>query len=164
LLGNDLWLLNNELNKLINYQRALALPRQEIIVDDINQLTRGQLDQGIFVLTDALANKDKALAVQLLAEQIEQGAAEQYLLSMLIWQFRILLQIRQGLDSGLSSQKINGLLKLHPYVLQKGLNQARNFNLPSLKNIFNILIKADFKSKTSRLNLETMVDLLIVQM
>ncbi|MFH1413007.1 MAG: DNA polymerase III subunit delta [bacterium] len=165
LLGNDLWMINSELDKLVHYKRAL-MPDQkdvEISLNDVEEMVKGQIDQGIFALTDAIGNKNKALAVKLFSDQIKIGAADYYLITMLIRQFRILLQIRQGLDSGWTSRKIGSYLKVHPYVLQKGINQAGNFNLISLKNIFHALVRLDFNYKTGRLNAETMVDLLIAK-
>lgn len=176
LLGNDLWLINNELDKLVNYKQASCAALEnnqaieteqaeqllEISVVDVEEMVKGQLDHGIFALTDAISNKNKAQAVKLLAEQIQLGVADYYLITMLARQFRILLQIRQGLDSGWSSRKIGSQLGLHPYVLQKGINQARNFNLASLKTVFSALVKMDYNYKTGRLNVETMADLLII--
>lgn len=165
LLGNDLWLINNELDKLIAYHQSLGPEAgPDISLEEAEEMVKGQADHGIFALTDALSNKNKAQAVKLLSEQLTLGTADYYLITMLIRQFRILLQIRQGLDVGWSSHKLGSELGLHPYVLQKGVNQARNFTLASLKNVFAALVKLDYNYKTGRLNVETMVDLLIVSL
>jgi len=162
ILGNDLWLLNNETDKLIAYKQAQG--QTQVTVADIEIMAHGILDQGIFALTDALSNKDKALALKLLADQQQLGLPDMYLITMLLRQFRILLQIRQGLDSGLTNKDLASTLQLHPYVLQKGINQARNFNLNSLKNLFNALTRVDYNYKTGKLPVETMVDLIIARL
>lgn len=147
LAGADGWRLNNELDKLLNYRAASG---GDIEIKDVQDLVRGSFSENIFALTDALSAKNRALAVKLLAEQVEAGLNDGYLLNMFARQFKILLRIRQALENGMSQRQIAGLLKLHPYVLQKGLTQARNFTMPSLKNILSRLIRIDYEVKSGR--------------
>jgi len=168
LLGSDLWQISNEIDKLINYKLGQKLnlsdnaPIASIEIKDVNQLVKGQFDENIFVLTDAIINKNKLLAVRLFTEQIETGLADGYLLTMIIRQFRILLQVRQALDSGLTSRKIINLLKLHPFVLQKSIAQVRNFSLSFLKDMLSRLAVIDFKIKTGQADAKTLLTLLII--
>lgn len=170
LVGNDLWQINNEIDKLINYEAGgeakLLAPGEArkaktISEDAIRQLVRGGFDEDIFALTDALSNRNRKLASQLLNEQYEAGLSDGYLLSMITRQFRILLQVRQALDSRLSSRKIITSLKLHPFVAQKSINQVRNFNLASLKNALNKLIEIDFLVKTGQAEAKILLNLFI---
>ena len=150
LVGNDGWQINNELNKLLSYKTAGKLTQNgaEIEMEDVKSLVRGNFSENIFALTDALSVKNKALAVKLLDEQVEAGLSDGYLLNMFTRQFRILLSIKQALESGLSQRQIAGRLKLHPFVAQKGLEQARHFTLPVLKNILSALVKIDYEVKS----------------
>lgn len=152
LVGSDGWQISNEINKLISYKATSKLTESfvEIGVEDIKNLVRGNFSDNIFSLTDAISVKNKIMAVKLLDELVESGLDGHYLLNMFIRQFRILLRIRQAIDTGLSQRQIANLLKLHPFVLQKGLAQAHNFNLATLKNILSQLIKIDYLSKSGR--------------
>jgi len=171
LIGNDLWQINNEINKLINYKIGLEpsiIPgnnsaNKSIEVVDIEKLTKGKFDENIFALTDAISNKNKALATKLLNEQYAAGLTDNYLLSMFTRQFKILLQIRQALDSGLTSRKITSELRLHPFIIQKGISQVRNFNLFRLKQILDKLLSIDFDMKNGRIDGQTMLNLLIAK-
>ena len=136
----------------------------EIEAADVKNLTRGNFSDNIFALTDALSAKNKALAIKLLAEQIEAGLEGPYLLNMFVRQFRILLQLRQAVDSGLSPRQIATQMKLHPFVLQKGLEQAKNFNLTALKNIFSQLAKVDYLAKSGQQDYITGLNILIARM
>lgn len=169
LVGNDLWQLNNEIDKLVSYKLGQE-PKlvsggapPTIDMQDVENLTRGNFDQNIFALTDAISSKNKAQAISLLEKEFEAGVNDVYLLSMIIRQFKILLQIRQALDSGLTSRKIISTLKLHPFVVQKGINQVRNFSLSQLKKIIPKLIQADKNLKTGKTDIRTILDLLLVQ-
>ena len=172
LIGNDLWFLNNEINKLINYKTGvkpkLIQPAREekpteISIEDVQQLTKNIFDENIFALTDALSVKNKAYALKLLEDKLDAGLADSYLINMTIRQFKILLSVRQGLDSGQSSRTMINILKLHPFVMQKAINQVSRFNLSALKNILNELINIDFKMKTDKGNAKTMLNLFILK-
>ena len=169
LLGSDLWQVNSEIDKLISYKagQKLHLGDDEkgtvIEIEDVKKLVRGQFDENIFALTDAISNKNKSAAVKLFEEQIEAGLTDGYLLNMIVRQFRILMQIRQALDSGLTSRQIINLLKLHPFIVQKGISQARNFNLASLKNIFSRLVEIDYEMKSGKADVKPSLSLLITR-
>jgi len=172
LVGSDLWQINNEIDKLINYRLGLEpklilearkgkpAPIEE---EDIEKLVRGSFDENIFALTDAISNKNRNLAVKLIEDQYGAGLTDSYLINMIVRQFRILLQIRQALDAGFTSRKIISALKLHPFVVQKSINQVRNFNLAALKNILKKLVEIDYTMKTGQADARTMLNLLITK-
>ena len=166
LVGSDGWQINNELNKLLSYKAASKLTpgSVEIEAEDVKNLVRGNFSENIFALTDALSVKNKALAAKLLDEQIEAGLNDGYLLKMFTRQFKILLQVKQALESGLSQRQIIGQLKLHPFVAQKGLEQARNFTLPVLKNILSRLARIDYEVKSGRNDYLTGLNMLIARL
>ncbi len=152
LLGNDLWSINNEVEKLASYKDILE-------VQDVEEMVKGKFDENIFAMSDAISARNKALTMRLLEEQFKAGLAPTYLLSMIIRQFKILLQIRQALDLGQTSRKIISQLKLHPFIVQKGINQVRNFDLETLKKIYNELVKIDYEMKTGK-DLKVMLEIL----
>ena len=168
LVGSDLWQINNEINKLINFKKAQCLLgdkvcEAEIEKEDVENLVRGKFDENIFAFTDAISNKNKAQALNLFEKEIDAGVTEGYLLHMIIRQFRILTQVRQALDQGATSRKIANTLKLHPFVAQKALTQVRNFSLLVLKYIFHNLVEIDKKIKTGQSDFKTELSLLITK-
>lgn len=173
LLGSDLWQINNEIDKLINNKAgqklklvdgAVNAPADvEISAEDVKNLVRGQFDENIFALTDALSAKNKALVARVFEEQIKAGLTDTYLLNMITRQFRILLQIRQALDSGIAPRAITPLLKIHPFVAQKGVNQARNFSLVYLKKVLSKLVEIDYLMKSGKIDIKTSLSLLMAK-
>ncbi len=156
LSGADLWVIASEIKKLSFY-----CSKKMITEKDVKELCVGTVSDDIFALTDALSTKNKALALKLLEEQYASGLSEEYLIAMFIRQFKILLQIRSGLDNNLSQGEIIAKLKLHPFVIKKGLSQARNFSLDNLKSYLNQLIRLDFSNKIGRSQIKTELMLLI---
>ena len=156
LTGGDLWMIASETKKLSFYTSA-----KMITESDVKELCSGTVNEDIFALTDALSAKNKALALKLLEEQYAAGLSDEYLIAMLVRQFKILLQIRTALDNNLGQTEIAGQLKLHPYVVKKGLFQARNFSALNLKNYLNQLIHLDFSNKKGSNQIKTELMLLI---
>lgn len=155
-VGNNLWLLNNEINKLIAFKKGA-----EIIRADVEELTRAKFDDNIFGLVDALGTKNKKLAIRLLANQLAFGSSPLYIIAMLVRQYRILLQVQEYLDQ--PSTELARKLKLHPFVVKKTLAQARRYSFSELKNIYGELLEMDRKIKTSSWKPELLIDLLIAK-
>jgi len=155
-VGNNLWQLSNELDKLLAFKN-----KKEIQKEDVEELVRTKFDDNIFGLVDALGNKNKKIAVKLLDNQLAFGSPISYIISMLIRQYRILLQTQEYI--GETSDTVARKLKLHPFVIKKALVQARRYNFEELKKIYRELLKIDKEMKNTSWDLELMVDLLIAR-
>jgi len=157
LTGTDLWLIASEIKKLAFRNKDEKM----IEVNDIKEMVSGLYSDDIFALTDALSSKNKSEATRLLEEQYAAGLGDEYIIAMLIRQFKILLQIRSALDNNLSPNEITSKIKLHPYVIKKGLTQARNFKASDLKNYLNTLVNLDFYNKKGISNIKSELTMLI---
>jgi len=162
LAGDDLWQINNELNKIINY--AQSQKKTEVTEQDTRQLVNGNIDENIFALTDSISNRNNALFFSLLEQQLAAGVSLQQILTMLIRQFKIIIQIKESLFQNTTQRDIALQLKIHPFVVQKTTPQTRNFSLDYLKNIFNGLIEIDYKIKTGQADGLTGLNLLFISL
>lgn len=167
ILENDLWRIKSELEKLINYKQGLKLidgGTLQIEKQDIEKMTQGSFDDNIFALTEAISSKNKLLALKLFEEQVQNGISIDYILTMLTWQFKRLLQVRQALDMGNNQRKIASDLKFHPFVVQKSMNQVRNFDLEYLKIILKQLISLNKKNRETGVDPKTNLGLFITKL
>ena len=155
-LGNDSWQLSNEIKKLATYKK-----NKIIQASDVELLVKPKIDVDIFETIDAIAEKNKKQALSLLHKHLEKGDSPLYLLSMINFQFRNLIQIKSLVEKNCTYQNIVRSTKLHPYIVKKSLWQARSFSFPELKKIYQKIFKADVDIKTGRLNPELALDLLI---
>ena len=160
-VGNDLWQMANEITKLTNFCQA-----KPITITDIENLVKAKFDDNIFNLVDALGTKNKKLALKLMSDQFNLEADEMYLLSMLIRQFRILLEIKDLINERpkITKDLIAKELQIHPFVAQKALWQVKNFTFDKLKQIYQMLSDLDIKLKTSQAKPKVLFDLFIAQM
>lgn len=158
-IGNDPRLLDNEIEKLITF-RGNAPIRAE----DVRALVASVGEANIFDLVDAVGKRQTKHALDLLHAHLAQNAAPQYLLSMIVRQFRMLLQLRDLAARNVPLDSAREQLHLHPFVAQKTWTQALNFTLPQLEAIYQRLLDTDLAMKTSRVDLTVALDLLIVEL
>lgn len=158
LVGSDLWNMATEIEKLVQLQDG-----QLITVDDVRTHVRAQFDENIFHLTDAVAARDGKLTMKLLSDQLASGSNPLYILTMLIRQFRILLQVQSIAAHEPHPQTIAARLKLHPFVAQKALRDVRQFSARELNDIYEQLVEADITLKSTQQNPRLVFDLLVTR-
>jgi DNA polymerase III subunit delta len=158
-VGNDLWRLSHELEKLAAYKAG-----SKILKEDVEELVEGDTTASIFEITDAVAVGNKPKALKLINQELARGMNELYLLTMLVRQFRILYMLREAQDAGRANQQeLSRELGLHPFVVKKSLPQAKRYSIEQLKNIYGKLLDIDLKLKTTSLKPELLFDLLVVE-
>ena len=117
LVGNDLNQLVNEADKLIAYKF-----NQEINIDDVKLLVNAKFEDNIFNLTDAIANKNRKLAIKLISDQLNGGSTPLSILSMIARQFKIILKVKSLTESqgGYHNQaQLAAQVGEHPFVVKK---------------------------------------------
>ncbi|MFA6190493.1 MAG: DNA polymerase III subunit delta [Candidatus Staskawiczbacteria bacterium] len=155
-IGSDLWRMANEINKLSNYKKGTI-----VLKENVELLVKPNIDNDIFKTIDALASKNKKLALSLLHKHMDGGDFPLYLLSMIAYQFRNLLIIKDlSAQGGPASgwQKKSGL---HPFVIQKSSYLCSQFSMVELKKIYQKIFQIDLNIKTGKIEAETAIDLLI---
>jgi len=158
LVGADLWAMVSEIDKLVSYSGT-----NEITTAAVRELVKAKFDDNIFHLTDALASKNAKASFKLLQDQIAAGSNELYILTMLIRQFRILLQTRELIDTEPNYYTVASRLQIHPFVAQKAARNAEKFTLEELKGIYQQLLQIDMKIKSTQEDPRLMFDLLITR-
>ena len=154
LTGDDLWLLANEIDKLL----ALSFTIDEAAVE---QLVTGRLRLNIFATIEAIAQGQKEKAWCLIWQHLTQGEDPGYLISMIIFQFRNLVLVSQLLREGVLPGQLAAKAKLHPFVVKKTQAQLKFFTFTKLKNIYQLLVDLELKNKKGVLSPQTGLDLLI---
>lgn len=143
--GADLWRLRNEISVLASYRQG------EIITsNDVRLFSPAVFQETIFTLTDALGERRRTDALRLMHSFLDRGEPPLYILSMLIRQFRILVNVSLTAAAEPNYQTVARRLGLHPFVAQKALTQVSRFKFTELKTIYDRLVSLDRRFKTSR--------------
>ncbi len=147
LLGENLWSLENEIQKLILYARG-----KSINVEIIDELVSGNTQESIFKMTDELAQKNTPAVLKLIRQLEQQGEDPGYIFAMIARQFRLMLEIKSLLDDRYTPQMIATRMGIHPFVANTAARQCRNFTHGELKKTLASLLEIDRKLKTGNLS------------
>ncbi len=159
-VGNDLRLLDMELDKLITYVGT----DRPINDQDVRLLVAAVQEASIFQLVDALGHRDGQRALAILRELLDAGHPPAYLMYMITRQFRILLQVRELMSRHLGPRQIQAELGLHPHVVEKALRQSRNFTPAQIEGTYDRLVEVDEAIKTGRAEPGLALELLVVSL
>jgi len=153
-IGSDLWQFSNEIKKLAAFN-------PEINEKDIELLIKPKIETDIFKTIDFIALRNKKKALELIKKHLAIGDHPTYLLSMINYQFRNLLIVKDLIEKNTPYYMIAKKAQLHPFVVGKSYEQAKKFSLPELKKIYQKIFQADLAIKTGKINPEVAIDMLI---
>jgi DNA polymerase-3 subunit delta len=146
LIGSNLWLLANEIDKLCTYTTGRSIEKA-----DIEQLVADVREPNVFAMIDSILERRSAAATRLLHRLEEEGAAPPYLIFMITRQFRLVIQAKDLLEQRRKSSDIGGILGIErDYALRKTLDQARAYSMERLKDIYRKLLETDISIKTGK--------------
>jgi DNA polymerase-3 subunit delta len=150
MLGDDLWLLDRELEKLINLKLE-----GEIIEKDLNNIGGVKINAKIFDLIDAIGNKNKPRALELLNFLLDKGDNAFHILSMIVFQIRNLALIFDCKGKGIFDPNIiSQKTALHPFMAKKTFAQSRLFSSQQVKKIYKRIFSLDINAKSGRIKIE----------
>jgi DNA polymerase-3 subunit delta len=158
-IGNELRLLANELDKLATYVGTQGT----IEAEHVRLLSAEVQEARIFDLTDALAQRNRTLALNLLHDLLADGQHPLALLPVITSQVRSLLLVKDLASSGLRAGQIAQAIGSPPFVVEKVLRNIGKFSSAQLEQTYRRLLDTDAALKRSRLTPELALDLLIVQ-
>lgn len=156
----------------------------------IEEMTRRQLQETIFDLTDALGKRQMTEAVRLMREMLSGGEPVQVIFAMFVRHLRQLLQARTFLDAGLPldastlgrlppelaeqlpKSNLAQFLRSQGWIGKQYAAQARNFSVPELQAALQTALKTELALKgieggggaDSRKEPELLLELFLMQL
>ena len=160
-IGTDTRLAVKELEKLltsVNFEKPVD-------VEDVESLSINNAQGNIFQFVDALAEHNGTQALTQLHCLMEVQEPIQ-IFSMIVRQFRLLLQVRELLDDNKGLADISKEIPeiRASLVAEKMSRQARRYSLVQLKAVYRQLLQMDQSLKTSQISPELAFDLLVVEL
>src|SRR5215470_6645898 len=141
----DLQTMREEIEKLCTFVGE----RQEITLDDVQEVTQTSRVQSIFALSDALGARQIGLAFTVVERLLNQGEPPLVILSMMVRHVRLLWSVKQ---SGQQRQDIPQLAKTLslPLAVCRQLSvQSQHFSMAHLQQLYVAALEADLAFKTS---------------
>ncbi len=150
LISSDSWRLKNEIEKC-----ALASPGEKITREKIDEMVSSSGNTTVFKLTDALGARQPEEAISHFHQLVEKGEAIPMIFSMLVRQFRMIIQIKELQGQGMAHAQIASKISQHPYAVNSVASQTQNFTENELKIVYKKLLKIDRGLKTGEFRYQT---------
>lgn len=157
--GGDMYKTLTEIEKISLYIKS---QKRKIVEDqDISKLVKVGFNPDIFQFIEAIVKKDPKKALLLWFEFMQNGESEHRILSMISYQFRTMIIVKEALELGQRGQDIAKKAGLHPFVVQKTLSLIKNYSLKRLILMFDQLRRTESAIKTDGVPPEIATDILI---
>jgi DNA polymerase-3 subunit delta len=160
LVGNDLWTMANEIDKLILFTGG-----RQVEEADVRAVVSNAQEASVFDMVDAILELWVGTAQELLQRLFKQGMAPAQILVMLSRQVRIIFQVKEMREGGRSRGEIQSKLGLtSDFVLRKAWEQADRYSPARIRDVYHKLLEADIAIKTGKLEGELALDVLIAEL
>ncbi|MDP4038881.1 MAG: DNA polymerase III subunit delta [bacterium] len=153
-IGDDMWQLKNEIDKLVSYQ-------SQITIENIDRLVVPNMEQTIFELTDAVADKNLKKAMGTYKNLGIKGVSDQQILAMLNWQYRNLVLAFDNLGRGRDWANEFGISS---FVASKSTQLAAKVEMNDLKKAYRKIVAADLSIKTGQKDSNVALEELILKL
>ena len=160
LVGENLWVLASEIDKLISYTL-----QQAIDVEDVEAVVSYAREGNVFAMVDALLERRASTAASLLHQLLQEGAPAPYLIFMVTRQLRMLVQVKELDLEGLPNSQIKSVLGVtSDYVFGKAVEQAKRYSMRRLGQVYHSLLETDLSIKRGVHGGELALDLLVAEL
>ncbi|MCK4362348.1 MAG: DNA polymerase III subunit delta [Dehalococcoidia bacterium] len=160
LVGENLWVLASEIEKLLLYTAG-----RRIDEGDVKEVVSYAREANVFTMVDALIEGRVARAAPLLHQLLQEGDTAPYLLVMITRQLRLLVQAKDLSLQGFSAAEVKARLALtSDYVLNKALEQGRRYSMERLEQVYRKLLETDLSIKRGLWRGELALDLLVAEL
>ena len=157
LVGTDLALLSNEIQKLALYFKI----KQRIDIKDIEEAVGNVRIFSIFELTKSLGEKRAAQSLRILQQLLEAGQSPLGIVSLVANHFRKLHLIKALIAQEKSPSEMASILRISPTFLKEYIQQAGLFTLDEIASISTYFPETDLQLKSSSLSQDLVLESLI---
>ncbi len=159
--GTNMENIRREVEKLVCYKYY----EEGITTADVEELCIVQIQNQIFDMVEAVAQKKQKQALNLYYNLLALKEAPMKILALIARQFHMLLQVKEMKSKGYQESDIARQTGLNPYFLKKKyIPQAAQFKQPQLEAALRTCVEAEENVKTGRMPDVLSVELIIVSL
>jgi len=158
-IGTNMENIRQEVEKLVCY----CYDKEVITNEDVDAVCTTQINNQIFEMLDAMANKRQKVALQLYYNLLALKEPPMRILFLIGRQFNLLMQTRMLKQKGYGDRVIAEKIGVPPFAATKYVNQASKFKLEDLKRAVEECVEADEAVKNGNRNDRLSVELLIIK-
>lgn len=159
--GTNMENIRREVEKLVCYKYY----EEGITAADVEELCIVQIQNQIFDMVEAVAQKKQKQALNLYYNLLALKEAPMKILALIARQFHMLLQVKEMKSKGYQESDIARQTGLNPYFLKKKyIPQAAQFKQPQLEAALRTCVEAEENVKTGQMPDVLSVELIIVSL
>jgi DNA polymerase III subunit delta len=158
--GADYHTLASELDKICTF----AGERERIEAEDILEAVSSQRHYTAFDLIGHLRMRQAGKAVRSLRSLILSGELPLKILSTLAWQVRMVWQVKDGLQQGISEASLATRLGAHPFAVKKAREQAVHISEADLYRMLEAIGQTDTAIKSTGAPAEVLLEELVLDL
>lgn len=151
--------VTNEINKLCSYSGN----NKKITQGDIDIVVPKSLEINIFRLVDSIAMKNPSDALLTFNELLLDSEPIPVILTMIIRQYRLLLNTKLLADKGYTGQEIMSKLSLPSFVFMGLVKLTKKYSESQIQERLKKCLEADTAIKTGRMDPRLSIEALIVE-
>ena len=160
LVGNDLWTMHQELEKLSLYAAG-----GNIGEEDVRSMVAQVREANIFNAVDAMIDRRPGVALRLLQQLRQDGREAPYIIGMVERQLRLVALAHDLTERGVPQQEMAGRMGVNSqFVMRKTLEQARRHSRQDIIRGYHRLLDADLAIKRGRLEPDVALELLVADL
>jgi DNA polymerase-3 subunit delta len=157
LVGNDLWTLDRDIEKLTLYASGRGVEESDVV-----ELVSQVREANIFAAVDAMIEGRPGEAMRLLHQLRQDGRDASNIIFMVERQLRRLALARDLIDRRVSPRDLGPQLGIFPeFALRKTLEQARRHSSKEISARYHRLLEADLSIKQGRLDPDLALELMV---
>jgi len=159
-VGNDLWTMANEVDKLVLYTAGRRIEEA-----DVKAVVSYAREESVFTMVDAVLEFRVGVAQETLQQLFRQGAAPVQLLAMISRQVRIIFLVKEMRAQGKSRNEIQSKLGLNSdFLVRKAWEQSEKYSPARLRELYHRILETDVSIKMGKLDGEIALSILIAEL
>lgn len=158
--GPNLYLLQSEIEKMVHFIGEGGTIDEEQLVE----IMSSSVDQTAIVLADSVLQNNLPRAISIYQQLIKLNEDPIGMIALLSYQFRMILQVKLLTDKGYPLQKIQSMIKAHPYVIKKASERMRRYDKQTLYSIIDELAETDYIIKRGKMKKEIAFEMLLYRL
>jgi DNA polymerase-3 subunit delta len=160
LIGGDLHILKNEIDKLAAYTCGRLIEEK-----DVRIVVSAVQEADVFVLVDAIVDHKVDHAEKILQGLLKNGISPGQILTLLSRQMQMMLQVKDLQSQKKSVSEIRTKMGLsYGFIWEKIASRSEKYTVDSLKLIYKKLLETDLCIKTGRFEGDLAVDILVAEL
>ncbi|MDH3267282.1 MAG: DNA polymerase III subunit delta [Ignavibacteria bacterium] len=159
IVGENRSLLEDQLEKICVYRNK----EKEITIESIQKVSSELKQFNIFDLQNAIGLKDKAKAMNVANNLLDNGAEPTFIIAMLTRYFTGLAKITELKTKNIPLQEAARIVGTHHFYYPNYVKARTLYSDENLVEVFRSLLKADVSVKTTNTDDKTIITLLVAE-